>query len=306
MNEPVFNFFYFVEAGIINEFGFVVHFVEGTDEEKLLYLQSRIEDDHPNSERFRVDRNGNPLSHDAYTSLMRLGTHLEVFESVFDRFHVGSNPLCCVTAIVNGKPRVDEVLDHSPLRFKDVEDYLEQYLTPQGFDIPALINNDYFEAIRILFNHAHYTSCMKLLVSFMDTIAFLEYGDEKGVFQTWLNRFADLERLDITASQLWEMRNSLLHMSNLDSRKVLAGKEKRIGFCVAPRGKVSRPTAEIHYFNLLDLIDVLWYAVSRWIESLNQERDKFPVFIERYDRVIRLQRVPASIVGIRLENVDVE
>jgi hypothetical protein len=102
-----------------------------------------------------------------------------------------------------------------------------------------------------------------------------------------LNRFADLKRLDITAAQLWEMRNSLLHMSNLDSRKVLAGKEKRISFCVAPRGKVSKPTAEIHYFNLLDLMDVLWYAVASWIESLNQERDKFPVFIERYDRVIR-------------------
>jgi hypothetical protein len=77
-------------------------------------------------------------------------------------------------------------------------------------------------------------------------------------------------------------------MSNLDSRKVLAGKEKRISFSVAPRGQVSKPSAEIHYFNLLDLIDVLWKAVSNWIRSLNDEPDKFPVFIERYDRVVRL------------------
>ena len=291
MKEPVFNFFYFVEDGIINEFGFVVHFVEGTDEEKLLYLHSQIDNDYPNSERFRVDQNGKPMSLEAYTSLMRLGTHCQIFESVFARFDAGQNPMSCLTAIIDGKPRVDEVQDHSPLRLKEnAEDYLDTYLTSQGFDLPALINDDYFEAIKLLFNHAHYIACLKLLMSFIDTIAFLEYGDQQGVFQTWLNRFADLQRLDITASQLWELRNSLVHMSNLDSRKVLAGKEKRISFSVAPRGQVSKPSAEIHYFNLLDLIDVLWEAVSNWIRSLTEEPDKFAVFIERYDRVVRLHK----------------
>lgn len=39
-----------------------------------------------------------------------------------------------------------------------MSDYLEDYMTPDGFDLPALMNDDYFEAIRILFNHGHYVS----------------------------------------------------------------------------------------------------------------------------------------------------
>jgi hypothetical protein len=295
MKEQVFNFLYFVKGDIIQEFGFVVHEFDGTDNEKSMFLQSQIDKDYPNSERFPAIRGGKPMRVDAYTASMRLGTHLEVFEEVFNRYNANANPLCCVSAIVNGKPRIDEVSDHGPLRYREnAEDYLDQYLSSEGFDLPELINHDYFEAIRLLFNNAHYTSCMKLLVSCIDTIAFLEYGDQTGVFQSWLKRFADLQRVNITASQLWELRNSLLHMSNLDSRKVLAANEKRISFCVAARGTVSKPTGAIHYFNLLDLIDVFGAAMSKWIQSINVEPDKFAVFVERYDPVVRLHKVRAD------------
>ncbi len=237
------------------------------------------------------------MSVESYTALTRLGRHLELFEEIFAQFDGGANPVCCITPIIDGKPKIDIITDHSPLilgkhqghpkiREGVMSDYLEDYMTAGGFNLPALINDDYFDAIKVLFNHRHYVSCMKLIASFIDTMAFLEYGDANGNFVSWLDEFADLTPLQITASQLWELRNSILHMSNLDSRKVLTGKEKRIGFCIATRGSISQGDTSIQVFNLLDLIDVLGDALSKWIQSMNYDRDKFPVFIERYDRII--------------------
>ena len=213
---------------------------------QTILLQSLVETDYKKCQRFRVHRGTIlsgvelPMSVDSYVALTRLGRHLELFEEIFAQFDAGANPMCCITPIVDGKPKIDITTDHSPLILSKhqghlktgegvMSDYLEDYMTIDGFNLPALINDDYFSAIKVLFNHKHYVSCMKLVVSFIDTMAFLEYGDTRGNFISWLKEFADLARLKITASQLWELRNSILHMSNLDSRKVLTGKEKRIG-----------------------------------------------------------------------------
>jgi hypothetical protein len=303
MKEQVFNLFYFAKAGFIEEIGVVAHQIDGTDAAKGALLQSLVETDYKICQRFPVPRRSNPsgtalpMSVESYIALERLGRHPELFKEIFAQFNAGANPLCCITPIVDGKPQIDVITDHSPMTLSKhqghpklgervMRDYLEDYITREGFNLPSLINDDYFRAIKVLFNHKHYVSCMKLIASFIDTMAFLEYGDIQGNFILWLEDFADLTRLNITASQLWELRNSILHMSNLDSRKVLTGKERRIGFCIATRGSVSQVDPSIQYFNLLDLIDVLKDALSKWIQSINTDRDKFPLFIERYDTII--------------------
>jgi hypothetical protein len=126
---------------------------------------------------------------------------------------------------------------------------------------------------------------MKLIVSFIDTVSYLEFGDTPGGFVEWLKLYMSIEKLGVTELQLWELRNSVLHMSNLDSRKVLAGKEKRISFCVARSGYVPSPDQDIIYFNLTDLIHEIAQALSRWVYTY-QDPNKILVFIERYDRLI--------------------
>lgn len=304
MKERVFNLFYFARADIIEELGAVVHEADGTDEEKAMFLQSLVDTDYKTCRRFPVPQKVSPsgarvpLSVQSYNALLRLGRDLELFEEIFDDLGAGATPLYCVTGIIDGKPKIDVVVQSQPGFYflkhleppetfgRFMNDYLEDYLTPAGLDLPALINDDYFTAIRLCFNHRQYVSCMKLIASFIDTMAFLEYGDTKDSFVRWLDAFADLQRLGISARQLWEFRNSILHMSNLDSRKVLAGKEKRISFCVGPKGSVSEGDSETQYFNLTDSIEVLWEALSKWFQSLNDNREKFPKFIERYDRVV--------------------
>ncbi|MCK5097151.1 MAG: hypothetical protein KAR45_03570, partial [Desulfobacteraceae bacterium] len=205
--------------------------------------------------------------------------------------------LCCITPIVNGNPDIDITNNFGPVYFSGYEDhpkigsgrmkdYLEFYTTHDGFDMPKLIHDDYFNAIKLLFNAKHYVSCMKLIVSFIDTISFIEFGDVQGSFVKWLKLYSSIGKLGITENQLWEHRNSILHMSNLDSRKVLSGKERRISFCVATAGHVPNSDLDTMYFNLKDLIDEIAQSLKNWFTSYNEDPEKRVVFIERYDRVI--------------------
>jgi hypothetical protein len=48
---------------------------------------------------------------------------------------------------------------YSALRAVGVKaEALRDRAQPNGFDLPRLINDDYFEAIRLLFNRSHYVS----------------------------------------------------------------------------------------------------------------------------------------------------
>lgn len=58
----------------------------------------------------------------------------------------------------------------------------------------------------------------------LDTVAFIDKGDVKDNFCLWLDAYADLKPPGITAKELWEFRNGLLHMTNLHSRSVATGK----------------------------------------------------------------------------------
>ncbi len=107
--------------------------------------------------------------------------------------------------------------DHPKLGKGKMEDYLESYTTPDGFDMQRLLNDDYFNAIKLLFNSKYYVSCMKLIVSFVDTVSYLEFGDTPGAFVRWLKTYSAIDKLGITEQQLWEHRNSILHMSNVSA-----------------------------------------------------------------------------------------
>lgn len=175
-------------------------------------------------------------------------------------------------------------------------DYFGQFFTDKGLDFGGLINADFFQPIRILFQSQHYVSATKLLVVAIDSIAYVENGDVPGGFVKWLNDFADLKKLGITAEELWEHRNSLLHMSNLDSRKVRAGSVRRL---VAYVGKlpehVTLDQSSTGYYDLQKLILEFGGACGRWIETYDKDRSKIDSFVERYDLIAsdaRMLRVP--------------
>lgn len=86
------------------------------------------------------------------------------YEPAFLALNGPAQPLVCITAVEGGKIEIDGTTDELRLRMGPFQghpkvgtgvmgDYLDDYLTPDGLDIPRLLNDDHFEAIRLLYQH---------------------------------------------------------------------------------------------------------------------------------------------------------
>ncbi len=303
MSEVIHNLYLFIQDEDIIELGVEVYNKDGTDKEKLSFLRSRVAHDYKDSKRFNLpdkysNDNSSKLPYKRFIAMQRQGIHLDLFEDLFRYFDSPQDPLVIITPIVDEKPNIDIVTnvnalqgDNIPKEMKppgiEMEDYLEKYTTSEGFDLPSLLNDDYLQSLKLLFNHGFYVSCCKLLLSFIDTVAFLAYGDQNNIFKTWLNEYANVDSIGITSSELWELRNSLLHMTNLDSRKVIKGEVKRLMFFIGTLpDDIPMESEETKYFNLKELIDHIPSALENWIKHLNSSPNDRVALIERYDLIV--------------------
>lgn len=293
--EKVFNLFIlYDDSERVLFFGHVVHEIEGSDEEKTDFLRKRVEVD---LRIAKLERAPTGMTLGTVNAHARLGDVYKLFAHVFAE-HPVNQPISCVTPVVNGVIKVDyQQADHEPIDIADVDrksgnsemqDWLIRYHIDGSLHLAQLINDDYFEAIKILFNKGMYVSATKLLVSCIDSLAYVEYGGTKdNVFVTWLNKFADLTPIGITPAELWEHRNGLLHMSNLESKKVAKKDVRCISSFVGKNPFGPHMTAgDVHYFDLHQLILIIGNAIGKWLETYSAEPSKFTAFVERYDKVI--------------------
>jgi hypothetical protein len=100
----------------------------------------------------------------------------------------------------------------------------------------------YFESVVLLWENEHYITAVKLLLMNIDTMAYLQYRDTKPEhFKQWLMDYVDLSDVGVTADEVWEHRNALLHTSTLLSRAVRQGK---IAYLVPGFGSSPNPPSE--------------------------------------------------------------
>lgn len=173
------------------------------------------------------------------------------------------------------------------MNVKNDSEYLKKFINKDGLDLTSLIDADFFQPIRILFKKEHYVSSAKLLLVTIDSIAYIEYGDAyKNPFIRWLNTYVKLADLGISADELWEHRNALLHMSNLDSRKNRSGQIRKLIFYVGILPKyIQISDATTGYYSLTNLITALAIGIEKWGNTYNSDRHKIYSFIERYDLI---------------------
>jgi hypothetical protein len=300
LKETAYNLFVYVEKSLVKTLGIAIHELDGSDAEKVSTLQTLVNQDYKTARRITVKRK---FEWREYESLMRLGRQLEIFEEIFRDCNAPINPLVVVTPVLDEVPRILAVTGFGALNLEDLRgtpleepgmmvDYLRGYEKDGSFDMPRLMNDDYFLAIKLLFNARHYVSAAKLLMSFIDTVAFIDARDVRDGFSLWLDTYADIASLGITAKELWEFRNGLLHMTNLRSRAVASGSTAPLIFYV---GSMTRPfpasSSGAKYFSLKGLLDAIAAAISRWIETYNKTPDKWVDFVSRYDLTISDSRV---------------
>jgi len=285
--EPCFNIFAFAGANerIVDSVGFIQYSRAGTDEELVSFLQSRVDIDQWQASSVELKRH---VSIEEFNLLHRLDRLYEVIPRVCEA--VGDS-VYCITYIIDGAPKIEGIDNRVSQDW--VPDYLTTYATEAGLDLPRLFNDDFFEAAKVLWQNKKYISALKLILSAIDTLGFIEFGDVNGSFINWVKHYCDLEELGVSAEELWELRNSLLHMTNLESRKVQKGTvQSLVPVIIHP--DVDYPK-EIDSLNCLDVFRLMTVTlpkgVGNWLRTYNQHEEKFVSFVERYDKVVSESRL---------------
>ena len=289
VKERIINIFVYGNPTHVYALGWRVYEKTGTYDELIAFLQAKAIDDHRIAARQDLDE---PLLLRDFVAMNRVNPFVG---ALVQAGIAGENDIYCVTHVVNGEVRVDDTYDAESA--EAVPDYLTVYRSEQGFQFDQLIHDDYFEAIHLLWNNRKYVSCLKLVFSAIDTLGFVEYGPNGGnCFARWLDDYCDFGSLGVTSGELWELRNSLIHMTNLDSRKVHSGRTHRLlpRFAHPDRDLASFVDGMKVFHVARFVIAVLPPAIVKWLESYNQDREKFAEFVERYDTVVSEARLVSS------------
>lgn len=307
MAESIYNIFLYFENDLCSIVGYAVHEHSGNDTEGCEYLRARIAEDFSTAEKLELTK---PFTRSEYNARCRLGKGHYLYDELFVTLDAGPEPLFVATPVKDGNLFFNYSSEHGDLDMNDISaklgakgvmvDWLVKYTSERGIDFSQLIHDDYFLAIKLTFNAGLYVSAMKLLVSCIDSLAYIEYGNNRKTvpFIKWLDAYADLTPLGITAAELWELRNGILHMTNLHSTKVRDNKVRRISFRVGGPSDYPTDGADgVYYFDFYGLIQVFAEAQGRWIESYNSDREKFAKFVERYDETISDSRVAFTHLG---------
>ncbi len=107
MNEPIYNVFAFVKGDDITEFGCTIHHHRGSDDEKVEYLRANVSRDYRLTRRFPIQ----PINVDKFLAVQRAGRVMDVIEPLLAKLECKTRtPMLVLTFIVDGKPRIDEVV----------------------------------------------------------------------------------------------------------------------------------------------------------------------------------------------------
>lgn len=271
MKERLVNIFVYGDGAHVHAVGWRLYEKAGTYDEQKAFLQSRVQHDHRIAARNDLEE---PIPWRDFKTMDRLNP-------IAGAGIIGENDVYCVTHIVNGEVRVDDTYDAAG--DGAVPDYLRVYWIEDGFDF----------AIHLLWNKRKYVSCLKLVFSMIDTLGFVEYDPSGGNCCTrWLDKYCDLGTVGVMSGELWELRNSLIHMTNLDSRKAHSGRTHRLlPWFTHLDCDVVLFVDGMKVFHVVRFVKaVLPQGIKKWLQSYNRDRGKFAEFVERYDTVVSESR----------------
>ncbi|CAH2708348.1 hypothetical protein LYZ86_00100 [Xanthomonas hortorum pv. cynarae] len=307
MPEEIYNIFLFFDPnGRCERVGYVAHSHDGEDEQGIELLRKKAKGDLQNATKVKLAK---PFTLQEYNTRSRLGSVVALYAEALLNAGGLETSLTVVTPVEKGRVRFDYSAKHWEFDVDEAAeaageqgemvDWLLKYSRKGGIQFSELIHDDYFHAIKITYNARLYVSSMKLMLSCIDSLAYIEYGDLRGlpIFVRWLNDFADLAPLGITAEELWELRNGLLHMSNINSSAVKQNKVRRISFHVGQAKAKLPDTGSVFFFEFRGLIDVFALAQARWFQSYADDTSKFEKFVERYDETVSDGRLAEAHIG---------
>ncbi len=158
-------------------------------------MKANLEKDFSQSKKIKLTKT---LTLEEGNAWNRQGTRSPLVLEVFRKFGISETSFVVITPILNGEIKIDVSVEYGKDVLKEIRkqtgddigtqiDWLTHYTNSEGIDISQLIHDDYFKAIKLTFNNQLYVSSMKLLLSCIDSVAYIEYGDEnRKPFIEWL------------------------------------------------------------------------------------------------------------------------
>ena len=163
--------------------------------------------------------------------------------------------------------------------------YYEKYVKDGIFDITALINDDFVNAIRILWQAKHYNSALKLLLCLIDTMSFVSTGrSSPGNFKQWLSKFVDLQSIGVNADEIWEHRNAVLHLSTYESNKVRDGSIRKLVPFVGRRSLP--PSNEQTFYDMHALLVVVFAGLGKYLNIMDESEEMRRIFCDNYEKTV--------------------
>ena len=290
MKERIVNVFVYGDDEYVRSFGWCTYMAEGSYQALTSFLQSRVDHDFKGAQRHELPRV-------ELRSVFEFAARLDALEHVAPGIaEVVGDSVYCITHIVNGRPQVGDVLRAPP--DGTFPDYLSLYWTDSGFDFGQMINDDFMDAVKVLWNSKKYISALKLLVIMIDSLGFAEFGSDEKCLVLWLDKYCDLSSLGVSSQEIWELRNSLVHMTNLNSRRVEKGQVTRL------LPVITSPSCDIQVegesFKSLHFSRLLLWVIPKglvsWADSFTNNREKFLDFVRRYDTIVSDTRVSVAYI----------
>jgi hypothetical protein len=170
-----------------------------------------------------------------------------------------------------------------------MEDYLNKYMSNNVLDLPQMINDDFFEAIKLCYNKGYYISAVKLLMSYIDSFSYVVYGKSNGEsFQKYLDEYCIIATIGITSMEVWSHRCSILHLTSLDSDKVKSGNVKRLVSYVGklPKNLKLENDSKTNYFEVMELIKCVSNGTGKYLKEFQDPNFNFEQFVNRYDQIV--------------------
>ena len=151
--EKCVNVFAYGDENFVHSVGCCAYFMEGSYEELTNFLRSRVHLDHERTTQIPLHK---VTSWGNFNATFRLG---DLNDLLVGAEMVPEDCVHCITPIIDGNVRVDELVDSDTF-----PDYLLIYLTEEGLDLTSLINDDHVEPTRILWQQRKFISSLKLSI----------------------------------------------------------------------------------------------------------------------------------------------
>ena len=116
-------------------------------------------------------------------------------------------------------------------------------------------------------------------------MSFVSTGrSSPGNFKKWLGKFVELQRIGVTADEVWEHRNAVLHLSTYESNKVRDGSIRKLVPYAGRRPPL--PSNEHIFYDLHAFLLAVFAGLGKYLSAMDESEEMRRIFCDNYENTV--------------------